>query len=107
MAQARTVDVTRLIDERGITSFHIWLVVFAFLVVMIDGFDIAALGFAIPALVKAWNITDQSSLGPALSASLLGMLIGAPALGALGDRIGRKRAIMFSCLLFGVFTWLT
>ena len=30
MAQARTVDVTRLIDERGITRYHIWLVGFAF-----------------------------------------------------------------------------
>lgn len=107
MAQGRTLDVTRLIDERGITKFHIALVAFAFLIVMIDGFDIAALGFAIPALVKSWNITDQSALGPALSASLLGMLIGAPTLGALGDRIGRKRAIVFSCLLFGVFTWVT
>jgi AAHS family 4-hydroxybenzoate transporter-like MFS transporter len=74
---------------------------------MIDGFDISALGFAIPALVKAWHITDQSALGPALSASLLGMLVGAPALGALGDRIGRKRATIFSCLLFGAFTWAT
>ena len=107
MAQARTVDVTRLIDERGITSFHIWLVVFAFFIVLMDGYDIAALGFAIPSLVKAWNITDQATLGPALSASLLGMLVGAPLLGALGDRTGRKRAIIFSYLLFGVVTWLT
>jgi AAHS family 4-hydroxybenzoate transporter-like MFS transporter len=107
MAQARTVDVTRLIDERGVSSFHIWLVAFAFFIVLMDGYDIAALGFAIPALVKDWHITDQAALGPALSASLLGMLVGAPLLGALGDRMGRKRAIIFSYLMFGVITWLT
>ncbi|HUB97118.1 MAG TPA: MFS transporter [Stellaceae bacterium] len=107
MAEARTVDVTRLIDERGVSSFQVWLVVFAFFVVMIDGYDIAALGFAIPALVRDWHITDQASLGPALSASLLGMLVGAPALGALGDRVGRKIAIVLSCVLFGACTWLT
>jgi MFS transporter, AAHS family, 4-hydroxybenzoate transporter len=107
MAAARTVDVTRLIDERGITRFHIWLVIFAFFIVMIDGYDIAAMGFALPSLVKAWNITDQAALGPALSAGLPGMLVGAPGLGALGDRMGRKRAIVFSCILFGIFTWAT
>ncbi len=107
MAQSHAIDVTRLIDERGVTSFHVWLVVFAFFIVMIDGYDISALGFAIPSLVADWHITDKAALGPALSASLLGMLIGAPALGALGDSIGRKRAIIFSCILFGIFTWLT
>jgi MFS transporter, AAHS family, 4-hydroxybenzoate transporter len=107
MAKARIVDVTRLIDERGVSRFHVALVVFAFFIVMIDGYDIAALGFAIPSLVKDWHITNQAALGPALSASLLGMLIGAPALGALGDRIGRKHAINISLVCFGIFTWLT
>jgi MFS transporter, AAHS family, 4-hydroxybenzoate transporter len=107
MAQSRTIDITRLIDERGVSRFHIGLVVFAFFIVMIDGYDIAALGFAIPSLVRQWHITDQASLGPALSASLLGMLIGAPALGALGDRVGRKHAINVSLISFGVCTWLT
>jgi AAHS family 4-hydroxybenzoate transporter-like MFS transporter len=107
MAEARTVDITRLIDERGISRFHVLLVVFAFFIVMIDGYDIAALGFAIPSLVRDWHITDKAALGPALSASLLGMLLGAPALGALGDRVGRKLAIVLSCVLFGIFTWMT
>lgn len=107
MPEAPTVDVTRLIDERGVSKFHVMLVVFAFFVVMIDGYDISALGFAIPALVRDWHITNQAALGPALSASLLGMLVGAPALGALGDRYGRKRAIVASCAMFGAFTWAT
>lgn len=107
MAQSRAVDITGLIDERGIRPFHLWLVVFAFFIVMIDGYDIVALAFAIPSLVREWHITDKAALGPALSASLVGMLVGAPALGALGDRIGRKRAIIASCILFGIFTWLT
>jgi AAHS family 4-hydroxybenzoate transporter-like MFS transporter len=107
MAQAQTVDVTRLIDERGITGYHIWLVSFAFFIVLMDGYDIAALGFAIPSLVKDWHITDPTGLGPALSASLLGMLIGAPLLGAFGDKRGRKRAIIISYVSFGICTWLT
>jgi MFS family permease len=65
------------------------LIAFAF--VLIDGYDISALGFAVPELVKTWNVTDRSALGPVLTASLVGMLFGAPLLAAPGDRFGRKR----------------
>ena len=78
---------------------------FAFLIVLFDGYDISAVGFAAPALVKAWGITDRVALGPVFSASLVGMLFGAPALGYVGDRWGRKIAIVLSCLIFGAFTW--
>lgn len=105
MARAQTVDISRLIDERGLSRFNIGLIIFAFFVVMIDGYDIAAIGFAAPALIKAWQVTDQAAMGTVLSASLLGMLVGAPALGMIGDRYGRKRAIVGSLVLFGIFTW--
>jgi MFS transporter, AAHS family, 4-hydroxybenzoate transporter len=107
MAAGQTFDVTRLIDERGLSRFNIGLVIFAFFIVMIDGYDISAMGFALPALARAWHLTNQAALGPVLSAGLVGMLFGAPVLGAIGDRYGRKRAIVFSCILFGIFTWCT
>jgi MFS transporter, AAHS family, 4-hydroxybenzoate transporter len=107
MAQAQTVDISRLIDERGLSRFNIGLLIFAFFIVMIDGYDISAMGFALPALAREWHITNQASLGPVLSAGLIGMLFGAPILGAVGDRYGRKRAIIGSCILFGILTWLT
>ncbi len=106
MAQAQTVDVSHIIDERGVTAFNIRLVIFAFFIVLTDGYDITAMGFAAPSLIRDWGITDQSALGPVLGASLIGMLFGAPVLGMIGVRFGRKKAIIGSCLIFGVFTWL-
>lgn len=106
MAQAQTVDVSRLIDERGVNWFNIRLVVFGFFVVLFDGYDITAMGFAAPHVIRAWNITDQAAVGPVLGASLIGMLFGAPFLGYIGDKFGRRKAIIVSCLIFGVFTWL-
>ena len=50
MALGQTFDVTQLIDERGLSRFNIGLVIFAFFIVMIDGYDISAMGFALPAL---------------------------------------------------------
>ena len=65
------------------------------------------MAFAVPMLAKQWSITDASAFGPVLGASLIGMLLGAPTLGFVGDRFGRKIAIVVSCLIFGGFTWIT
>lgn len=104
MAGEQTLDVARLIDERPVTSFNIALVVFSFLILISDGYDIGAVAFAVPHLLKEWQITDRSALGPVFSASLFGILFGSPLFGYLGDRFGRKVAAVFSCLTFGIFT---
>jgi len=77
-----------------------------FLSLMSDGFDLQAIGFAAPGLVRDWA-TSRAALGPALSAGLVGMLIGAPALGWFGDRYGRKRAVVLGSVLYAAFTLAT
>jgi len=104
MAEGQALDVARLIDERPVTSFNVALVVFSFLILISDGYDIGAVAFAVPHLLKEWQITDRSALGPVFSASLFGILFGSPLFGYVGDRFGRKVAAVLSCLTFGVFT---
>ena len=106
MSERQAIDVAQIIDQRKVDWFNVRLVFFSFLIVLFDGYDISAVGFAAPELIKAWGITDRSALGPVFSASLVGMLFGAPALGYIGDRYGRKIAIILSCLIFGAFTWM-
>ncbi|MBV8534529.1 MAG: MFS transporter [Alphaproteobacteria bacterium] len=101
---ARTVDVSRLIDERGVNSFNVGLVIFAFFIILLDGYDIGAASFAAPSLIKEWGITDRSALGTLFSSSLFGILFGAPIFGWIGDRYGRVAAIVASCVTFGAFT---
>lgn len=103
MAQ-RSINVAQLIDERPIGTFHIWLVAFAFAIIISDGYDITAIAFAAPELLKQWAITDRSALAPVFSASLVGILIGSPFFGFVGDRYGRKVAAIGSLVVFGVFT---
>jgi AAHS family 4-hydroxybenzoate transporter-like MFS transporter len=104
MAQAPVVQVSHLLDERGITGFHVQLIVWSVLIALFDGYDIAAIALAAPHLVKAWGV-DRAALGPVLSASLVGILFGSMFFGWLGDRFGRKNALIGSLLLFGIFTW--
>ena len=106
MAAASEVDVTRLLNERRFSSFNVQLVVLSFIILLLDGYDITVMAFAIPALTKAWGLTNPGVFGPVLSASLFGILVGAPLFGFIGDRYGRRTAIILSCLAFGLFTWL-
>jgi AAHS family 4-hydroxybenzoate transporter-like MFS transporter len=104
MSTQQTIDVTDYIDGRKFNAFNFQLVVISFLVIMVDGFDITVAAFAVPPLIKAWGIPNPGAFGPVLGASLFGMLFGAPLLGHLGDRYGRKTAILCCYVVFGVFT---
>ena len=49
----------------------------------------------------------RAAFGPIFSAGLLGAMIGALSFGPLGDRFGRKRALIAATVIFGVFTLAT
>ncbi|HEY5306344.1 MAG TPA: MFS transporter [Pseudolabrys sp.] len=103
MAEQQIVQVSRLLDERGLCSFQIKLLAWSFFMVLIDGYDITAIAFAAPSLVKEWGL-KPGSLGPVFSASLVGILFGSAIFGWVGDRYGRRAALILSNLVFGVFT---
>jgi AAHS family 4-hydroxybenzoate transporter-like MFS transporter len=103
MADQSVVQVSRLLDERGLSSFQIKLIIWSFFIVLIDGYDIAAIAFAAPSLAKEWAL-KPGALGPVFSASLIGILFGSALFGWVGDRYGRKAALIGSNLVFGVFT---
>lgn len=99
-----TVDVSRFVDEQKVGAFHVKLLILSFFIALFDGYDIGAAAFAAPSWIKAWGIASRAALAPVLAASLLGILFGAPILGFVGDLLGRKKAIIASCLIFGGFT---
>src|ERR1051326_8143817 len=101
---AAVIPVSRFLDERGLGAFQIKLLIWSFFLVLIDGYDIGAIAFAAPHLVREWHLSPHA-LGPVLSASLVGILFGSALFGWVGDRYGRKAALISSNLLFGVFTF--
>ena len=89
MTDRSVVAVSTLLDQRGITSFHVRLIFWSALIALFDGYDIAAISLAAPHLVREWHV-DRAALGPVLSASLVGILFGSMLFGWIGDRFGRK-----------------
>ena len=102
---SRTFHVNEFVDGQNIRAFNIKLLVWSFLAMFADGFDLNSLGFAAPALAELWGV-ERSAMGPVLSANLVGIFLGAPLLGWMGDRYGRRPIIIAGILLFGVMTLL-
>ncbi len=78
-----------------------WLFWLVGLTVVMDGFDIQAMSFVAPALVKDMGIA-RSALGPVFSAGLAGMLFGSLGLSLLADRIGRRPVLLGATAFFAV-----
>ncbi|PYB73846.1 aromatic acid/H+ symport family MFS transporter [Pseudomonas sp. LB-090624] len=97
------LDVRQLIDRQPIGRYQKWVVFLGFLIIALDGLDVAIIGFIAPQLKSDWNLGAQS-LGPVLSAALIGLALGALVAGPLADRHGRKAVLLCSVLLFGSFT---
>jgi len=94
------VNVQDFLNEHRFSPYQ-WLIFgLCFLIVLLDGFDTAAIGFIAPSLVQDWGVT-RPALAPVLSAALFGLAAGAMAAGPLSDRVGRKLVLALSVLLFG------
>jgi MFS transporter, AAHS family, 4-hydroxybenzoate transporter len=98
------INISSLVDSARLRPFHFWLTFWCLLAMMADGFDLLNASIAGPALIKEWGIS-RAALGPVFSASLAGFFVGAPFFGYLGDRFGRRLAIITSLFFIGVTTF--
>lgn len=76
------------------------------LAILIDGYDVQAIGLAVPALAAATGQAPQA-FGIAIIAGLTGMTLGATLLAPLADRFGRRNGMMAALALISVATYLT
>ena len=101
MTQDTPLNVQRFLNESRFSGYQ-WIVfALCFFVVLLDGFDTAAIGYIAPSLLKEWGIT-RPALGPVLSAALFGLATGALLAGPLADRFGRKMILIQAALLFSI-----
>ena len=106
MMESRSVSVKDIFDSRGFTPYQVWVSFLCFSVILLDGFDLAIIGVALPKIAESLK-SSPSALGLAVGASQIGPLVGAIVLGTLADRFGRKLMLIISALFFGTLTLLT
>jgi AAHS family 4-hydroxybenzoate transporter-like MFS transporter len=101
MAAARVIDVQEFIDSHPFSAVQRRTLALCFLVVALDGFDVAIVGHIAPALRAEWGLAVDR-LGALFAAGLFGLMVGSFIVGPLGDRFGRKTMLVTSVVCFGV-----
>lgn len=100
------VDVAEIIDRSRFGRLQTVVLTLSTMCMIVDGFDVQAMGYAAPALIHQWDIT-KAELGPVFGAGLFGMALGALVLGSLADRLGRRPVLIGAMFMLAAFTLAT
>jgi AAHS family 4-hydroxybenzoate transporter-like MFS transporter len=103
MRAPAVIDVSEIVERQKLTRFLVSLVVISWIITFFDGFDSNVISFAAPYFGAEYHLS-RIQLGNIFSMGLLGTLIGGFFFGYLGDRIGRRPAVILCTALFGVLT---
>jgi AAHS family 4-hydroxybenzoate transporter-like MFS transporter len=87
-------------------AYLIRIVGVCFLIVLMDGFDTQAIGFAATAISSSLAI-PITAFGQVFSIGLFGAMLGALILGPLADRLGRRWMLVGAVVAFSLFSLLT
>ena len=97
--------VAARLDRLPITAFHrqvTWVLGFVFFAEL---GGVNAFSFAAPAVMKLWNISI-STVSFIVSATFIGMFVGATTGGWFSDRVGQKKALIIMTVGFSIFSLL-
>ncbi|WP_101339995.1 MFS transporter [Cereibacter azotoformans] len=102
----RTIDVSEAMEHGPFGRFQ-WMVVgLCGTLLVVDGYDVFVAGTVLPKLIAEWGLTTPQA-GALQAWALFGMMFGALILGPLADRIGRKKGVAISFVLFTSATVMT
>lgn len=79
-----------------------FLIITCALIMLLEGFDIQALGIAAPVLMPLLKL-DPVQSGEIFSAAQAGVVLGALTGGFLSDKWGRRNVLLLAVLIFGLF----
>jgi AAHS family 4-hydroxybenzoate transporter-like MFS transporter len=100
------VDIESIIDHNKVGRFQRRVLLLCFGVLILDGIDVNLSSYLGPALIADWHVT-KAGLGPLLTGGLVGLALGSVTAGPLGDRVGRRRIIVYSLVFYGLMSALS
>lgn len=105
-AKQSNIEITRVIDERPLSSLQILVIVLCSVNVFLDGYDIQSISLALPSLVTEWGV-PREQFSWVMSAAIFGGILGGAFLTPLGDRFGRRQILVWSTVTSSIGTFLT
>jgi len=99
------MNISQRLDRLPLTKTH-WAILMATGIGwLFDSMDVGLIGFVMPALAKEWAL-QPTQMGLIGSVGMIGMAIGAATSGIFADKWGRRTVILFTLVMFGLFTGL-
>lgn len=89
-----------LMNGKGISRLQVTVLVYCLLIVTIDGFDTASVGYLASSLRGQWSM-QTANMGKIFGSGMLGLMLGCFLFGPVADRIGRKKVLVASVVFFG------
>ena len=99
----RVFDVSAFLNDRKLSSFNILLVVLSWLVTVFDGLDMTMISYTAPYIQDQLGLS-KTEIGNVFSVGVAGAALGGFLFSYLGDRLGRRPAIVIAAYTFGVLT---
>jgi AAHS family benzoate transporter-like MFS transporter len=99
----KNLSLQELVDSARLNRLHVTIFCWCFVIIVLDGYDLAVSGVALPSIMKSLDVSPATA-GMMASSALFGMAFGAFVLGAVADRIGRRMVFAISIFLFSAFT---
>jgi AAHS family 4-hydroxybenzoate transporter-like MFS transporter len=84
--------------DSPLSALQIRVFLLCSLIVLLDGYDLQAMGLAVPALAAAWHLAP-SVFTLAQTASLVGLGLGSAFIAPFGDRLGRRPLLLAGLLV--------
>jgi MFS transporter, putative metabolite:H+ symporter len=96
-------EVSDRLDRLPTSWFHAKILIVAALSLLFDTLDTAVTGFVLAALRTTWHF-DAKTIGVVSAIGLSGYLVGSAICGFVADHIGRKKTILFTLILYSIFS---
>jgi putative MFS transporter len=91
------------VNRLPITRLHSKIILLLSLIFLFELGDLNTFGYTAPALIKYWHLS-LGAVGMVVSASFLGMFVGAFIGGWFADLVGRRRALFWSTVFYSLFS---
>jgi MFS transporter, AAHS family, 4-hydroxybenzoate transporter len=97
-----SINLSELMEAQASVRFQYMMLVLLCCFMAVEGYDMLVLGYAAPAMIKAFH-ASKPAFGIVFGSAMFGFMVGALLIGTVGDKLGRKTAVVGGLCTFGAF----